>query len=94
MSEVKPATDTDVRKLDGSMVGSDSNHTLIVGVRAVRGLIARIDADAARIAALEEALLWYATQFCEHGRDFEGCGKMPEDYCSGCRARALLDAKP
>lgn len=93
MSEVKPATDTDVRKLDGSMVGSDSNHTLIVGVRAVRGLIARIDADAARIAALEEALRGLLE--IEDARIAAGAFKPNAE---GRRridaARALLDAKP
>jgi len=43
-----------------------------------------------RISELEEALRWYADQFCELGRYFEGCGKLPDDQCSGCKARAAL----
>lgn len=37
---------------------------------------------------LRAALEWYAKTFCE-GPD-EVCGKLTDDRCSGCKARAAL----
>ena len=48
-----------------------------------------LDEAQARIAALTEALTYYADQFCEFP-EMEGCGKYPKDACSGCVARAAL----
>ena len=44
--------------------------------------------------ALREHLKWYADTFCELGNAHECCGRMSEDDCSGCRARAALAAAP
>ena len=41
---------------------------------------------------MREALQWYADQFCEFGRDFEGCGKLDDDACSGCKSLAAISA--
>jgi hypothetical protein len=46
--------------------------------------------DAAEIARLRAALKWYADQFCEYDASFDGCGKLSDDICSGCKARAAL----
>ena len=43
---------------------------------------------------LRKALEWYADQFCELGNSHECCGRMSDDECSGCRARAALSAAP
>ena len=43
---------------------------------------------------LRAALEWYADQFCELGSSHECCGRMSDDECSGCRARAALAAAP
>lgn len=39
---------------------------------------------------LIDALEWYGEQFCELGQYHECCGRMGDDQCSGCKARALL----
>jgi molecular chaperone GrpE (heat shock protein) len=50
----------------------------------------KLDAALARVEALEEALEWYADQFCEFSKYHEGCGKHDDDTCAGCKARAAL----
>lgn len=52
-----------------------------------RAVEALRDAVADMVAALDE----YAGMLCEHGRDFEGCGKLTPDDCAGCKARALAN---
>lgn len=37
-----------------------------------------------------DALRWYADQMCEHSTDYEGCGKLSDDDCGGCKARAFV----
>jgi hypothetical protein len=44
----------------------------------------------AREAKLRAALQWYAYEFCEFGYDFEGCGKIGDNLCAGCKARDAL----
>lgn len=49
--------------------------------------------SAALIAELEAALKKYADDFCEHSLDYEGCGKLSNDDCSGCAARRSLNQR-
>lgn len=39
---------------------------------------------------LREALAYYADTFCELDKGHECCGKLDEDECSGCKARATM----
>ena len=45
---------------------------------------------ASEIVRLRAALEWYADHFCEYDTHFSGCGKLSDDACSGCKARAAL----
>lgn len=49
-----------------------------------------LEAANEEIDRLREALRWYADQMCEFGPHYEGCGKMTDDDCAGCKARAAL----
>jgi hypothetical protein len=64
---------------------------LLVEARFERdvALMERRGLEAGRDEAVK-ALEWYREQMCEHGRYFEGCGKLPDDDCAGCRAEAVL----
>jgi len=42
------------------------------------------------MAEAVEILGYYADQFCELGKYHECCGKLGDDQCSGCKARAFL----
>ena len=54
-------------------------------------LLDALDAERAENERLQTALHYYAEQFCEMGSDWEGCGKLTEEQCAGCRARAALN---
>jgi hypothetical protein len=43
---------------------------------------------------LRAALFWYADQMCEYSTEYEGCGKLTDYDCAGCKARAALGDKP
>ena len=51
---------------------------------------ARVAELEARVARLKSALAIYAETFCEFSTDFEGCGKLDDNTCSGCLARSTL----
>lgn len=44
----------------------------------------------AEIARKDEALRWYADTFCEEGPYSEVCGRISDEDCAGCKARAAL----
>ena len=93
--------DSDVVRAMGAMA-ADHAQALIreeergyaKGVSDMRDENAALQSDLSsareRIATLEAALKWYADQFCERSRHYEGCGKLDDDECSGCRARSAL----
>lgn len=39
---------------------------------------------------MRKALAYYADTFCELDKGHECCGKLGEDECGGCKARAAL----
>ncbi len=45
-------------------------------------------------ARLREVVEHYADLFCEWGAAHECCGKLSDDECSGCKARAALSSEP
>ncbi len=48
----------------------------------------------ARAERMENVLKWYADMFCERSICYEGCGKLRDYDCAGCRARAALSDAP
>jgi hypothetical protein len=72
---------------------TDSMHAPSCGL-AIRDAVEEIKWLRAEVERLRAALKLYAHQYCEFDEAFEGCGKMPDDDCGGCRARAALEAKP
>lgn len=53
----------------------------------------REDALTEEVEALRAALKYYAHDFCELGEGHECCGRMTNEECSGCKARAALKGK-
>jgi hypothetical protein len=48
----------------------------------------RTDVTEARIKELEDVLMGYQDEFCEHGGDL--CGRLKSGSCKGCRAATAL----
>ena len=48
----------------------------------------RTDVADARIKELEDVLMGYQDEFCEHGGDL--CGRLKRSSCKGCRAATAL----
>lgn len=44
----------------------------------------------AEVPAMVAALRWYSDGFCELGPSHECCGRLGDESCSGCNARAIL----
>lgn len=63
---------------------------LIVQAEECKKAADRIATLEAENTQLREALGYYADTFCELGEFNECCGKLRDDDCSGCKARAAL----
>lgn len=71
----------------------EANAALMAGgLTTLPELFDRIEQLEAREKKMREALWYYAETFCELGKYHECCGRMSDDDCSGCKARAVLSS--
>lgn len=79
------------KERDDSKARVDELETALLDQRAIsEGWIVAATSAERQNAALVEALQWYAEQLCEHDAHSEVCGRLSNDDCFGCKARAVL----